>query len=107
MPPRLLRRNLEAPLFYTPPTLEGYFEGKGGGGWWGCINFGPVQTIAIPTSSQGELPHCPIIGCVPTTPDPNASSRTSRYKWEPYRDAKLVLEIIPSAKKSQRNQGYG
>ena len=26
------------------------------------------------------------IGSVPTTPDPHASAKVSRYKWEAYRD---------------------
>ena len=26
------------------------------------------------------------VGSVPTTHDPNASGKASRYKWEPYRD---------------------
>ena len=30
---------LYAPPFYTPPLLEGYFQGWGG---WGCVKFGPV-----------------------------------------------------------------
>ena len=29
----------------------------------------------------------PLLGGVPTTPDPNTSAKVSRYKWDPYRDA--------------------
>ena len=33
-----------APLFYTPPPLEGYFQGWGAG----CIKFGPVKMTRDP-----------------------------------------------------------
>ena len=39
-------------------------------------------------SSAGVGKSCvvPILGSVPTTPDPNTSAKVSRYKWEAYRD---------------------
>ena len=44
-------------------------------------NFGPIQEVL-------EVEAIPVFGSVPATPDPSTSARVSRYKWEPYRDAK-------------------
>ena len=35
---------------------------------------------------EGVLARVLVLGGVPTTPDPNTSTKASRYKWEPYRD---------------------